>query len=147
MLCEKDKSVDKEAYDYLGIFQDGTHEDDDMGSFMIYAGDTNSLSDALAIDAPYFTSKESNYTNKYWMHNTIEVDDSEPSKNRKYSNPKYTLLENHPNINSNNGIQSFDLAYDYESTSRTANYAEKAIKRNVNAIKYHRLPIERKAEA
>ncbi|NDC31067.1 MAG: hypothetical protein EBZ58_09075, partial [Bacteroidetes bacterium] len=135
MLCEKDKSVDKEAYDYLGIFQDGTHEDDDMGSFMIYAGDTNSLSDALAIDAPYFTSKESNYTNKYWMHNTIEVDDSEPSKNRKYSNPKYTLLENHPNINSNNGIQSFDLAYDYESTSRTANYAEKAIKRNVNAIK------------
>jgi hypothetical protein len=98
MLCEKDKSVDKEAYDYLGIFQDGTHEDDDMGSFMIYAGDTNSLSDALAIDAPYFTSKESNYTNKYWMHNTIEVDDSEPSKNRKYSNPKYTLLENHPNI-------------------------------------------------
>ncbi len=135
MLCEKGAAIDKEAYNFINLQRDGTHEDDDMGSFMIYAGDKDLASIPLAVDAPYFSSKESDYTNKYWMHNTIEIDDSEPSKDREYINPNYTLLENNPTINDKNGIQSFDLTYDYHSTSRTANYASNAIKRNVNAIK------------
>ena len=66
------------------------------------------------------------------MHNTIEIDDGNPAKDRIYNNPKYSLIDD----GKQSKQQQFDLTFDFKSSlSYPLNYSINCpIKRNVNAI-------------
>lgn len=133
MLAEKGSAIDKVA-----STSDGTHEDDDLGSFMIYAWDKSRKNpNYLAIDPPYLGwSKENKAmeTNRYWLHNTIEINDGQDALTRDYHGPNITK---HPSLKIGSDIsnKSFDLSYGYLNTEYTANFHYDVIKRNVNEIK------------
>ncbi|NDC30560.1 MAG: hypothetical protein EBZ58_06410, partial [Bacteroidetes bacterium] len=139
MLAEKGIAKDVMATDDW----DDTHEDDDLGSFMFYVQDKDNITGVgtgtnwpLAIDPPYLgwnKTTKSSETNRYWLHNTIEIDDGQDAITRDYHGPKYEALSD-MKINSNNTIRSFNLYYGYSSTKYTANFYYDIIKRNVNEI-------------
>ncbi|MES2382536.1 MAG: T9SS type A sorting domain-containing protein [Bacteroidota bacterium] len=123
MLAEKGIAVDK-------ISGTGTtHEDDDLGSFMIYAGEESGLLTPLAIDPPYFNwAHEARETKSYWMHNTIEIDEGLPAENRLYVNPVYELKDD----GKTSHIQQFNLTYSFANLS--LDVLPDAIRRNVIAV-------------
>jgi PKD repeat protein len=124
MLGEKENANAKKS----GLFGlGGTHEDDDLGSFMIAAGDSPKSMVYLGVDPPYFSWSDAKATNKYWMHNTIEIDDGNPAEDRTYKNPKYTLIDEGKNTK----IQKFNLEYDFVNEDHSM--FSSAIKRNVIA--------------
>jgi hypothetical protein len=108
MLAEKGYAIDPQSGN------SELHEDDDMGSFMIYACNKDESIIPLAIDPPYtdWEPEHGNNTNKYWMHNTIEIDDSKEAISRKYENPQYKLI----NDGKFSNIQEFKLTFQYRST-------------------------------
>jgi hypothetical protein len=133
MLAEKGSAIDKAASTI-----DGTHEDDDLGSFMIYAWDKSQKNpNYLAIDPPYLGWNKENKameTNRYWLHNTIEINDGQDALTRDYHGPNITK---HPSLKIGSDVsnKSFDLSYGYLNTEYTANFHYDVIKRNVNEIK------------
>ncbi|MDZ4668778.1 MAG: hypothetical protein SGJ00_12985, partial [bacterium] len=104
MLCEKDFAVVKEATSF-----DDSHEDYDLGSFSIYAGLKNKKTNYLAIDPPYFGwgDDKADETNRYWMHNTIEIDNGLQAKNRRYNFPTYDIKNN----GKTGFVKEFDLSF------------------------------------
>ncbi|MES2653951.1 MAG: T9SS type A sorting domain-containing protein [Bacteroidota bacterium] len=125
MLFERDRALDG---DPNSIYN--THEDDDMGSFLIYANDTGTGASAvpLAIDPPYYGWGKENGTNRYWMHNTIEIDDGNPADTRTYKNPQPSLIDDGRLSN----IQQFNLSFDFKNDAQEL--FSGIINRNVNAI-------------
>ncbi len=116
MLYENGMEVDEESYTNLPLLgSEGTHEDDDLGSFMIYAGDKGADMTPLAIDPPYITWDKGNgaaKTNKYEHHNVIQF-------GKTTSTPGITLSNTHivgnpsvTDIHKFDGLkQSFNLNY------------------------------------
>ncbi len=127
MLFEKDLAVDGTTTDWTS-----NHEDDDMGSFSFMAKDKNSTEDIpLAIDPPYtgWNPYEGANTNKYWMHNTIEIDPLNIyAFQQVYKNPKYELLDD-GEISNN---KAFDLTFDFRDDDKKL-YGS-VITRNVQSI-------------
>jgi hypothetical protein len=123
MLFESGRALSLESYP-----GEGTHEDDDMGSFMIYAGDKSQNSSVpLAVDPPYFGWKsngqsEAEATNKYWMHNTIQIKDGTNDEKAVYKSPKINRASKN----------KFSLTFDYRSEDYTL-YGS-AITREVEVI-------------
>jgi hypothetical protein len=109
MLAEKDFAIDKPDYE-----EDNTHEEKDLGSFMIYAGTKNSTMFPLGIDPPYLGWSDVEYTNKYWMHNVIEIDNGLPAKEAIYWAPEISPVKFlGPNI------KKFELQYDFNGYPNT----------------------------
>jgi hypothetical protein len=86
-----------------------------MASFSFYAQDTSSSSQKitmpLSVDPGYFGWGNQEATNKYWMHNIVEIDDECEASTREYKNPKYSLV----NEGKFSNIKEFDLAFDFKS--------------------------------
>ena len=124
MLAEKGTSVDINS----GLFGlGGTHEEDDLGSFMIYAGDITNKVYPLGIDPPYFGWENVENTNKYWMHNVIEINNGKPAEERVYKNPKPVNI-----ILRGNESKEFSLSYDF--SDKQNNLRSDVIKRNTFEI-------------
>jgi hypothetical protein len=124
MLAEKGTSVDINS----GLFGlGGTHEEDDLGSFMIYAGDITNKVYPLGIDPPYFGWENVENTNKYWMHNVIEINNGKPAEDRVYKNPKPVSI-----ILRGNESKEFTLSYDF--SDKQNNLRSDVIKRNTFEI-------------
>lgn len=113
VLFEEGNAIDKAA-----TYVDESHEDDDMGSFLFYASDKypnvdNSIfkNVPLAIDPPYFSHTLIGSTNKYWMHNTIEINDANNVSSRVYKNPKINIIDD----GGISKINKFDLTFDFKN--------------------------------
>ncbi|MCK6610617.1 MAG: PKD domain-containing protein [Bacteroidia bacterium] len=126
MLAERGTSVDIET----GLFGlGGTHEDDDLGSFMIYCSGKTNRPIPLAVDPPYMGWNENKgaETNRYWMHNVIEIDNGKPAEERVYKNPKPVNI-----ILRGNENKEFTLSYDF--SDKQNNLRSDVIKRNTFEI-------------
>lgn len=130
MLGENNYAVDNPNH----LF-DKTHEDDDMGSFQLFAKNTlsNKNLTQLAVDPPSSGWANVERTNKYWMHNTIQIDDGRPQSDRKYENAWASKMTT--KILPNGAISSFDLSFDYINDSWFhASHIYNGIRRNVSSI-------------
>jgi hypothetical protein len=83
----------------------------------------------LGIDPPYLGWSDVESTNKYWMHNVIEIDNnlsSDPNLNNVYRSPTISAIENKSSV-----FKEFTLSYLY---SNNLIYYGTSIKRNVIQI-------------
>jgi hypothetical protein len=84
MLAEEGVEVCKKS----GLFgKGGTHEEPDLGGFFIWAGNNQYSMKQLGVDPPSLGWSEHESTNKYYMHNVIEIDNGIERKDREYKNP------------------------------------------------------------
>lgn len=128
MLFEKDRAIDGNPNERAGPYKE-THEDDDMGSFLIYAGNNDGQAAVpLAVDPPYKGWGNVEQTNRYWMHNTIEIDDGNEAAGRVYKNPVYTLIDD----GSKSKIQRFNLTFDFKNEDHSL--FGSAISREIMAV-------------
>ena len=100
MLFEHGVSIAQSA----SVF-DGTHDDDDMGSFIISVDN-----DYLVMDPPYFSSPQKDKTNKYDDHNIIKIIGSD-----------YTPFNNsyarHAKLSDMDQSRSFSIDYNSSQSS------------------------------
>ncbi|MFZ4797404.1 MAG: T9SS type A sorting domain-containing protein [Bacteroidia bacterium] len=126
MLAEKGVAVDKAATE-----SDGTHEDNDLGSFMIYAGDKGATTTPLAIDPPYFGWTNETATNQFDAHNVIMFGGDGIGY---FENPTYGAIIN-KEINPSYNIKEFTLKLGYNKWIGNVKYND-VIKRNVISVSH-----------
>jgi len=128
VLAEKGVAID----DWKKNEQFKTHEDDDVGSYMLFVGDSIKSQGPLAVDPSYMGWGEDNgaeETNKYFMHNTVEIDDGKHSTDREYTLGSAYEIKN---PFKNNGVGEFEVKLDFKS--KDENLVEDAIIRNYASI-------------
>jgi hypothetical protein len=124
MLCEKETAIDEAA----SIF-DGTHEDEDMGSWSLFVQNSfKSQSMQMVVDPPYAGYTLSDGTNKFDMHNVIQIHTLNTPNYDQYKNPKFEKKQK-----SAFGITEFNLVYDWKE-NKNSTLVGNAISRNVISL-------------
>jgi len=72
------------AIDKAATFWDESHEDDDLGSFQIYASNLKGPAIPAVLDCNYFGSEDMEYTNKYLHHNVAMVNSTTFGTSKEY---------------------------------------------------------------